>query len=260
MTERAVWAPTSFGARAHDYDRLRPGYPAEAVTETLASLGGDPPGTALDIGCGTGKLGVTLAALGHTVTGLEPDARMAAVASANGLAVEVGSFETWDPGDRRFDLVTCGQAWHWLRDGERSAKAARCLRPDGRILLAWNFGSYTLRNGTRFNRVYASVLPDGLPPGPGGRTSLSEADLDTYAEELRSHGFQHVTRTAVPWQSRLATRELCDLLATDSRHLSLPPAVRQRLLHEVASCLDAEEGGEIRMDYMCLTVGATAPL
>jgi SAM-dependent methyltransferase len=259
MTDRTVWAPTSFGARAHDYDRLRPGYPTEAVTETLAALGDDPPGTALDIGCGTGKLGVTLAALGHTVTGLEPDARMAAVASANGLAVEVGDFETWEPGNRRFDLVACGQAWHWLHSGERSDKAARCLRPAGRILLAWNFGSYTLRNSACFNRVYASVLPDGLPPGPGGRTSLSETDLDGYAEELRSHGFRHTTRTAVPWHTRLTSRQFCGLLGTDSQHLALPSTVRQRLLREVASCLDAEEGGEVRMDYMCLAVGATAP-
>ncbi|MFD8810757.1 class I SAM-dependent methyltransferase [Streptomyces sp. NPDC059627] len=258
MTDRTVWAPTSFGARAHDYDRLRPGYPAEAVTETLAALGGGPPGTALDIGCGTGKLGVTLAALGHVVTGLEPDARMAAVAATNGLAVEVGAFETWEPGDRRFDLVACGQAWHWLHGGERSDRAARCLRPAGRILLVWNFGSYALRNGACLNRVYASVLPDGLPTGPGGRPSLSETDLDGYAEELRSHGFRRVTRTAVPWQSRLTSREFCGLLGTDSRHLALPSAVRQRLLREVAACLDAEEGGEVRMDYMCLVVGASA--
>ncbi|MFD8307077.1 class I SAM-dependent methyltransferase [Streptomyces sp. NPDC059690] len=257
MKDRTAWSPTSFGARAHDYDRLRPGYPAEAVTETLAALGGGPPGTALDIGCGTGKLGVTLAALGHAVTGVEPDARMAAVASANGLAVEVGAFETWEPGDRRFDLVSCGQAWHWLHGGERSAKAARCLRPGGRILLAWNFGAFALRDSTCLNRVYASVLPDGLPPGRGGRTSLSESDVDTYAEELPSHGFQCVTRTVVAWRTRLATDEFCGLLGTDSRHLALPSPLRHRLLREVASCLDAGEGREVRVEYRCLVVGAS---
>nr|WP_282190162.1 hypothetical protein [Streptomyces sp. S1D4-11] len=39
MTDQAVWAPTSFGARAHDYDRLRPGYPLEALAGALAALG-----------------------------------------------------------------------------------------------------------------------------------------------------------------------------------------------------------------------------
>ncbi|GHE14338.1 class I SAM-dependent methyltransferase [Streptomyces alanosinicus] len=255
MTDRAGWAPTSFGARAHDYDRLRPGYPLQALTEALA---GGPPGTALDIGCGTGKLATALAALGHEVTGVEPDTRMAEVASANGLAVEVGAFETWESGGRRFDLVACGQAWHWLRPGERTEKALRCLGPAGRILLAWNFGAYALRDAARLNAVYASVLPDGLPAGSGGRVSLSESDLDGYAEELRSHGFQHVTRTAVPWQTRLTSRQFCELLATESRHLALPEAVRRRLLGEVAAFLDAEADGGIGVNYTCLVVGASA--
>ncbi|MFF3663476.1 class I SAM-dependent methyltransferase [Streptomyces olivochromogenes] len=258
MTDQAVWAPTSFGARAHDYDRLRPGYPLQALTGALAALDAGPPGTALDIGCGTGKLAAALTTLGHEVTGVEPDARMAEVASAGGLAVEVGAFETWEPGGRRFDLVACGQAWHWLRPGQRTQKAARCLEAKGRILLAWNFGSYVLRDAPRLNDVYAAVLPGGLPAGPGGRVSLSESDLDGYAEELRSHGFRHVTRTAVPWQTRLTSRQFCELLATESRHLALPEALRRRLLGEVAAFLDAEEGGRIGVDYTCLVVGASA--
>ncbi|WP_055524607.1 class I SAM-dependent methyltransferase [Streptomyces graminilatus] len=258
MTDQTVWAPTSFGARAHDYDRLRPGYPLEALTEALSALGVGPPGTALDIGCGTGKLAAALAKLGHEVTGVEPDARMAEVASANGLAVEVGTFESWEPGGRRFDVVACGQAWHWLRPGERTRKAARCLGTAGRILLAWNFGSYAPCDAARLNAVYASVLPDGLPAGSGGRVSLSESDLDGYAEELRFHGFQHVTRIAVPWQTRLTSRQFCELLATESRHLALPEEVRRRLLGEVAAFLDAENGGEIGVDYRCLVVGGSA--
>jgi SAM-dependent methyltransferase len=258
MTDQAAWAPTSFGARAHDYDRLRPDYPAEALAETLAALGGGPPGTALDIGCGTGKLGAALTTLGHKVTGLEPDARMAEVAAARGLAVEVGTFEAWDPGGRRFDVVACGQAWHWLNAGERTVKAARCLRAGGRILLAWNFGSYEPADAALLGRVYTSVLPGGLPTGSGGRQSLSESDLDGYAEELRSHGFRQLTRTAVPWRTVLTSGQFCALLATESRHLALSEPVRRRLLSEVTARLDAEAGGEIRMAYRCLVVGASA--
>lgn len=258
MIHRAVRAkaPTSFGARARDYDRLRPGYPGRALTEAWTALGGGPPGTALDVGCGTGKLAGALAALGHRVTGVEPDPRMAAVAAAHGLAVEVGTFETWDPRGRRFDLVACGQAWHWLRAGDRTAKAARCLRPAGRILLAWNFGSYAPSAEAGLTRVYAAALPDGLPVGQGGRRDLTEADADTYADELRTHGFT-VTKIAVPWQSRLTSREFCALLGTESRHLALPWSTRRRLLRAVAAYLDTEEGGEIRTDYTCVIVAAT---
>ncbi|MFG1807662.1 class I SAM-dependent methyltransferase [Streptomyces sp. NPDC049040] len=257
MTDQTVKAPVSFGARADDYDRLRPDYPARGVARALTAPGEEHrPGTALDIGCGTGKLGSVLAALGHDVTGVEPDPRMAAVASDKGLAVEVEPFETWDPAGRRFDLVACGQAWHWLRAGERTDKAARCLRPAGRILLAWNFSTLPPATAAGLQRVYASTLPDGLPTGQDGRASLSEADVDGYAEELRGHGLRNVTKTRTPWQSRLTSRQFCRLLATDSRHLSLPEPTLRLLLREVAGFLDAEEGGGIRLDYTCVIVGA----
>ena len=46
--------------------------------------------------------------------GVEVDPQMAAVARRHGLDVEVCSFEAWQPQDRHFDLITCGQAWHWV--------------------------------------------------------------------------------------------------------------------------------------------------
>ncbi|CAG7613312.1 class I SAM-dependent methyltransferase [Actinacidiphila bryophytorum] len=258
MTDQTVKAPVSFGARADDYDRLRPGYPAQAVTGALTALGGEHrPGTALDIGCGTGKLGSVLASLGHEVTGVEPDPRMAAVAADKGLTVEVGPFEAWEPAGRRFDLVACGQAWHWLRPGERTDKAVRCLRPDGRLLLAWNFSTLAPATGAALQRVYAAVLPDGLPTGEGGRASLSEADVDEYAEELRGRGLRKVTMTRAPWEARLTSRQFCRLLATDSRLLALPEPTLRLLLREVAGLLDAE-GGSVRLDYTCVIVGARA--
>ncbi|UWE11360.1 class I SAM-dependent methyltransferase [Actinacidiphila bryophytorum] len=258
MTDRTVQAPLSFGARADDYDRLRPDYPAQAVARALAAQGGEQqPGTALDIGCGTGKLGSVLASSGHRVTCVEPDPRMAAVAAGKGLAVEVGPFEAWDPAGRRFDLVACGQAWHWLRPGERTDKAVRCLRPAGRLLLAWNFSTLAPATAAGLQRVYASVLPDGLPTGEGGRPSLSDADVAGYAEELRGHGLRNVTTTRTPWGSRLTSRQFCRLLATDSRLLALPEPTLRLLLREVAGFLDAE-GGSIRLDYTCVIVGASA--
>ncbi|MGW1209391.1 class I SAM-dependent methyltransferase [Streptomyces sp. NPDC002499] len=257
MTGDTVRAPVVFGERARSYDRLRPDYPPAALSEALATQTGAVPGSALDIGCGTGKLATALTSLGHRVMGLEPDPRMAAVASAKGLAVEVGSFEAWDPGERRFDTVACGQAWHWLRPGERTDKAARCLRPGGQILLAWNLGSHPPLVGFGLNRVYASVLPDGLPTGDGGRANLTEADIDEYAAELRAHGFSSVTKSAFPWRSCLTSQEWCELLGTDSRHLALPKAVRRTLLHKVARYLDAEHGGEVSLDYRCVVVTAT---
>ncbi len=96
------------------------------------------PRTVLDVGCGTGIAARLFTERGCDVLGLEPDPRMAAVARRSGLAVEAGTIEEWDPGERRFDLVTAGQAWHWVDPQRGPDKAAVVLRPGGHFGLFWN--------------------------------------------------------------------------------------------------------------------------
>ena len=64
----------------------------------LDDLLADRPERVLDVGCGTGIVSALLAHRGADVLGIEPDPRMAAVARAKGLAVEVARFEEWTTG------------------------------------------------------------------------------------------------------------------------------------------------------------------
>jgi SAM-dependent methyltransferase len=125
----------AFGAVASAYDRFRPSYP-DALISDLAQLA---PERALDVACGTGKVAVALLACGIAVLGVEIDPKMAAVARMHGLIVEEGAFETWDDDGRRFDLITCGQGWHWIDPELGNAKAARLLNPGGTLALFWNY-------------------------------------------------------------------------------------------------------------------------
>ena len=83
MQERA----TIFGAEAERYDRTRPDYPAELVDALVPRA----PMSVLDVGCGTGIASRLFAQRGCSVLGVEADARMAAVATARGTAVEVSA-------------------------------------------------------------------------------------------------------------------------------------------------------------------------
>jgi trans-aconitate methyltransferase len=94
----------SFGAAARVYDEHRPRYPAELIDDLLMQR----PQTVLDVGAGTGIASEQLLERGANVLAVEPDPRMAEIATAKAIPVEIGTFESWDPAERRFDLIVFG--------------------------------------------------------------------------------------------------------------------------------------------------------
>jgi len=120
-----------FDAVADSYQRARPGYPAELVARL------DPPGEALEVGCGTGQLTTDLLARGHRVVAIDLGANLLALARAACPGAEFihTTFEEADFGTRRFDLVTSATAFHWVDPRVGYRKAAALLRPGGRLAL-----------------------------------------------------------------------------------------------------------------------------
>src|SRR5580692_8191730 len=147
----------SFGDDAGRYDRARPSYPAAMVDRILA----DTPGRdVVDAGCGTGISARLFQAAGCRVLGVDPDPRMADLARASGLEVEVAKFEQWDAAGRSFDAVVAGQAWHWVNMAAGAAKAAAVLRPGGRLAVFWNAFDPPAELREAFGAVYQRVVPD----------------------------------------------------------------------------------------------------
>src|SRR5919106_2287573 len=68
-----------FGPLAEDYARFRPSYP-DALFDALFARLGDPSGTVLDAGAGTGKATGSLLRRGARVVALEPNRSMLAQA------------------------------------------------------------------------------------------------------------------------------------------------------------------------------------
>lgn len=241
----------SFGQDAEQYDRARPGYPASLIEDLLTGN----PRMVLDVGCGTGIASRLLADRGCQLVGVEPDPRMATVGRAYGLAVEEATFEQWEPGARRFDLLVSAQAWHWVDPEVGSAKAAVVLRPSARIGLFWNVGHPPRQLKGRLDEVYARLAP-GLDKCSALLGNAGDR-FETTAGALRSTGaFANVAVKSFTHAVRYTTNQWLDQLPSHSDHRSLPPDQRRLVLEAVGEAID-DEGGRFVMAYECVLVSGT---
>ncbi len=234
----------SFGDDAELYDRVRPQYPA-ALIEFLLAPG---PHTVLDVGCGTGIAARLFAARGCDDLGLEPDPRMAAVARRHGVSVVEGTIEEWDPGDRRFDLLTAGQAWHWVDPQRGPVKAAAVLRPGGRIGLFWNQAHPGPSVRPALEAAYARHAPVlGTQSVLIGRRDV--AMYESVAESFRRTGdFDDVAIEVFGHDVDYSSEEWIELAGTHSDHHTLPPAQSADLLADLRRRID-EAGGRVPVHY-----------
>ena len=129
-----------FGEDPEAYDRTRPVAPGAVFDEIVHLAGLRPGATALEIGPGTGQATRPLAERGVSVLALEIDGRLAAWAAANladlpEVSVRVASFERWDPGGDRFDIVLACNSFHWIDPDLCFTKAAALLEPAGVLVV-----------------------------------------------------------------------------------------------------------------------------
>jgi SAM-dependent methyltransferase len=186
----------SFGNAAADYERGRPGWPAE-----VAEVGGLPPEAhVLDLGAGTGKLTQVLARRFARVIAVEPDASMRALIDqvTDCYLVLEGSAEEIPLADGSVDGVFCAEAFHWFDWPVALREIARVLRPRGLLVLCFN-----LPDGAAYIPLpdeAAPIVRRYRRPGvePGGTILQSGVwkepfdAPDSPFEPLRKESFRHV--------------------------------------------------------------------
>ena len=237
----------SFGEDPEAYDRSRPGYPP-ALADELAAGGGID---VLDVGCGTGKLGVLLAERGCRVLGVEHDERMAEVARRHGLDVDVSAFESWDDRGRRFDLVTSAQAWHWIDQEVGARKAAAVLRPGGCLAVVWNLMRHEPAIRAALDDAYDRLVPNLTSSVVLGMEAADEGLAGV--DETGAFGPQSVRKHV--WEQTYTAAEWLDQLPTHSDHRLLPAEKRTALLDAIGAAIDAH-GGHLTVTYTTLCISA----
>ena len=234
MPNRAL----SFGAVAEAYERFRPGYPAE-LFDLVMAYAGQPAGTALEIGAGTGKATRLFAQGGVTVTATEPDAAMLAELRKHvpsNVETVQAAFEDLRPG-KPYGLVYAAAALHWTNPEGRWERVAALLEPGGVFA---SFGGPTqLADPAVEDAVGAARAPflesdevpspDGTPPGhqmqwPG-------------AELQRSGWFADVRQCTIERRLTLSARGYIGHLSTISAYLELPASEREEAFSRITRVL-----------------------
>ncbi len=248
----------SFGTDPERYDRTRPRYPDALVDRIVAA---SPGPRVLDVGCGTGTAARQFQAAGCTVLGVEPDARMAGVARRTGVAVEVATFEAWDPAGREFDAVVAGTAWHWVDPVAGAARAAQVLRPGGRIAPFHHVFQSPPEVTEALATVYRRVAPDSPfnLSGPASRPALDlyQALFTKIADGIRAAGeFSEPEQWRFDWERSYTRDEWLDQLPTLGALTQLAPDQLAQVLEGAGAAIDAM-GGSFLMEYATVVVTAS---
>ena len=127
---------------------------------------GREPLRVVDLGAGTGIFSREVAALGHAVTAVEPDAEMRSelVRTSPGVEAVEGSAEAMPFGDQSVDAVVAAQSFHGFDNAVALAEIARVLVPAGLLAPIWNVRDESV--------PWVRGMSDVIAAGAGVETSV----------------------------------------------------------------------------------------
>ncbi|MDX6215292.1 MAG: hypothetical protein QOG99_876 [Frankiales bacterium] len=161
-----------FGAEYWE-DRYRRGEPTSLQRPSpslVDETGGLSPGQALDAGCGSGADSIWLASRGWHVTALDVSAtalahaRKTARAAGEDIADRIewvhADLTDWDPGERRFDLVTSHYVHVPGPAEDLFGRLASWVAPGGTLLVVGHDGHAHPRGSQVFTEQVTAGLPE----------------------------------------------------------------------------------------------------
>jgi SAM-dependent methyltransferase len=241
---------TSFGQVADDYDRLRPGPPAEALDWLVPA----DCQVAVDVGAGTGLFSRALASRAGQVTAVEPDERMRAVLAARspGVLAVAGRGEAIPLPDGCADAVFVSSAWHWLNHEVAVPEIARVLRDGGRLGVIWTSRDHRVDWVARLDlgRTQPAAGPAGSAEEPARpRRRVHEVTLPEGAP------FVNLASASFTFTRSMTIGDATDWLGTYSRLITAPDEERAAGLavarEEIARRADGNGMVEIPMRSSC---------
>ncbi len=212
----------------------------------------------LDLGCGDGRLGQELAAVGADVVGIDSSSDMVRAARARGLDARVMAAEALDFAEE-FDAVFSNAALHWMTRPDAVIRGvSRALRPGGRFV--GEFGGHG--NVAAIHTAIVAVLSRDY----GRETALEDVwyfpTADAYGAKLEAGGFEVQEIELIPRPTLVEAGIEAWLRTLAAPALgALGPAERERAIVDIARLVRPalrDEGGQWWADYVRLRFRARA--
>ena len=236
----------SYRSGGEHYDRVRPGYPEDAVRWLFDTpeLAARPPSSVAvaDVGAGTGKYTRTLVSAGFSVHAVDPSADMLGqlTRSLPAVPASTGTAEQTGLPAASFDAVTVAQAWHWCDPVASAAEFDRILKPAGILGLVWNQLDVSVPWVHRFSRIIhaGDVLRPGFRPELGPPFQLESAHTSA-------------------WVQPMTPADLAELAKSRAYYLSASDATRAKVLANLDWYLHEHLGhaadDTLELPYLTLT-------
>lgn len=219
-----------FSTVAARYATYRPSYPP-ALVDVLGDRA--PPGTAWDIGCGTGQLSVDLARRFSRVIATDPaQAQLDAATPAPGVEYRCAPAEASGLPDASIALAVAAQAAHWF-DWPRFLREVERVTVPGALIALVSYDVLRVEGDAANAIVERYYYDDAGPYWPPGRAHVENHYRDLHLP------WPPVEAPPVAMTVRWARDELVGYLTTWSATVKLVAARGTGPLDAVASALAA---------------------
>jgi SAM-dependent methyltransferase len=216
----------AFNRAAEVYERVRPGYPPEALDWLARELDLRAGRTVVDLAAGTGKLTRLLVGTGARVIAVEPAEGMLVVLRSEVPEAEAitGTAEQIPLPDASADALLVAQAFHWFAHDRALPEIHRVLRPGGTLALVYNRRDLSAPEHAALERA--------LTPWKGDTPRHRDGDWRRAIESTPL--FEPLAEQELPNDQELAPGALVDHAASISFMAALPEDTRREALAELS--------------------------